>query len=85
MRKDFPQKLGLATVVIVAIFSVYFFAMENLAWAFGVLLALVIVDAIVHAALPRITVCYRCKAEVRGVKPNPAHAGFDLATAEKYR
>jgi len=31
-----------------------------------------------------VTVCYRCRAEYRGNAYNPGHAGFDLATSEKY-
>jgi predicted RNA-binding Zn-ribbon protein involved in translation (DUF1610 family) len=85
VRKDFPQKVGLITVLIVAGASCYLFAKGQLLWALGILLVMVIIDFLIYLLVPRLTVCYRCRAEFRGVRINPEHHGFDLATAEKYR
>lgn len=85
VRKDFPQRLGLGLVVVVALGSFYFFGRGELGWALGILVGLVVVDLIIYRLVPTITVCYRCKAEFRDMAINPAHKGFDLATAEKYR
>ncbi|GMV96198.1 MAG: hypothetical protein AMXMBFR83_05660 [Phycisphaerae bacterium] len=85
VRKDFPQKLGLLLVVLVAGTSLYLFGTGRLEWALGVLAGLVVIDVAIYRLVPAITVCYRCRAEFRGVAINPEHAGFDLATAEKHR
>lgn len=85
VRKDFPQKLGLALVVIAGLASVVLFAMDRLLASMGVLIAVLIVDAAIYGFVPRLTACYRCRAEIRDHPLNPGHAGFDLATAEKYR
>ena len=85
LRKDFPRRLGLAVVVVVAGLSFYLFGCGQLGWALGVLIALVVLDVLIYRLVPTITVCYRCQAEFRGLPPNPAHTAFDLATAEKHR
>ncbi len=85
VRKDFPQRAGLALVVLVAVVSFWLFARGELLWALGVLLAVVLLDLVVYLVVPRITVCYRCRTEICGAETNPDHRGFDLATAEKYR
>src|SRR5258705_535087 len=50
-----------------------------------ILVGMVVVDVILAMVVGRVTVCYRCRREFPGVGINPAHGGFDLATAEKYR
>jgi hypothetical protein len=50
-----------------------------------VLIIAALIDAALYWLVPKITVCYRCRAEFRDVPVNPAHEGFDLATGEKYR
>ena len=85
IRKDFPQKLGLTLVVIAAATFLMLAAWRHTFWVGAlVLVGAAIVDAVLYALVPRITVCYRCRAEFRG-PINPDHAGFDLATGEKYR
>lgn len=85
LRKDFPQKLGLSIVIASALVSVILFARGWLLWSLGILLGVVLVDLIIYAIVPKITVCYRCRSTFRDVSLNPDHHGFDLATAEKYR
>lgn len=86
IRKDFPQKLGLAIVVIAAVAFLVLAASRQRFWLGAiVLLAAVVVDAVMYFFVPRITVCYRCRAEFRDRPINPAHEGFELAVAEKYR
>ncbi|MCG3127812.1 MAG: hypothetical protein CHACPFDD_02684 [Phycisphaerae bacterium] len=83
VRKDFPQGVGLGVVALAAVLSFWFLESHCfLAWGF--LLAAVAVDLLLYRLVSFVTVCYRCRAEIRGVARNTAHAAFDLATAEKY-
>jgi hypothetical protein len=84
IRKDFPQKLGLILVILFGTVASVFYYFENIPATFGTLGSLVIVDAAIYFFVSRVTVCYRCRAEYRGVAYNPEHQGFDLATSEKY-
>jgi hypothetical protein len=86
IRKDFPQKLGLGVVVVA---GVAFLALAARPATFyvgvWVLLASVLVDGVLFFFVPKVTVCYRCRAEFRRRPLNPAHGPFELAVAEKYR
>ena len=84
VRKDFPQKLGLMLVLLFGVVASVFYYFENIPATFGTLASLVVVDAAIYFFVGRVTVCYRCRAEYRGVVYNPGHHGFDLATSEKY-
>ena len=86
VRKDFPQKLGLAIVVVAGVaFLVLAASRERFYLGVIVLLASVVLDLVLYAIVPRITVCYRCRAEFRDVPINPEHEGYELAIGEKYR
>lgn len=86
VRKDFPQKLGIA---IVAAAGVAFLVLAARPATFyigvWVLAAAAALDALLFVFVPKVTVCYRCRAEFRGAPPNPSHGAFELAVAEKYR
>jgi hypothetical protein len=84
LRKDFPPLIGLSIVVVAGMLSIWFLR-QNTAIAYAILLAAAVIDAVLYVLFPRVTVCYRCRAEFRGVPVSDAHAGFDLATQEKYR
>jgi hypothetical protein len=86
IRKDFPQKVGLA-IVIVAALSFLALAANPRTFYIGVwvLVAAAVVDAVVYLFVGKVTVCYRCRGEFRDVPLNPAHEAFELAVAEKYR
>src|SRR5689334_3904491 len=86
VRKDFPQKLGMAIVVVAgAAFVVLAASRSRLYLGAIVLLIAVIVDAGMYFLVGKVTVCYRCRAEFRDVPLNPRHEAFELAIAEKYR
>ena len=86
IRKDFPQKVGLA---IVALAAIAFLVLA--AWRASVYLGVMVlllatgIDAVLYFVVPKITVCYRCRAEFRDVPINPKHEGFELSIGEKYR
>jgi hypothetical protein len=86
IRKDFPQKLGLAIVVVAGVaFLVLASSRERFYLGALVLLAAAAVDFALYAFVPKITVCYRCRAEFRDVPLNPEHGGYELSIGEKYR
>lgn len=84
LRKDFPQIIGLSIVVVAAALSIWTLR-SNAVLAYGILAAAAVIDALLYLLFPKITVCYRCRAEFRGVPLNETHGAFDLATHEKYR
>ena len=86
IRKDFPQKIGLAIVVFAGV-TFLALAIRPRTFYLGVwvLVGAVILDGLLYLFVPRVTVCYRCRKEFRGVPINPTHQGFELAVAEKYR
>ena len=86
IRKDFPQKLGLSIVIVAAV-AFLWLASSRQRFYLGamVLLAAALLDAVLYWFVPRITVCYRCRAEFRDVPINPDHEGYELAVGEKYR
>ena len=83
IRKDFPQRLGVAVVVVFGLAAIYYFTVSVLI-AWSILAAAVLVDLVIYAFLGKVTTCYVCRAEYRKCPLNPAHEGFDLATSEKY-
>ena len=86
VRKDFPQKVGLTLVVVAAVAFVVLAASRTSFWLGAVLLVVVTaIDAVIYLFVPKVTVCYRCRAEFRDAPLNPEHEGFELAVAEKYR
>jgi hypothetical protein len=86
IRKDFPQKLGLAIVIVAAIaFLVLAASRQKFYLGVIVLVVAVLIDAVLYWFVPRITVCYKCRSEFRDVPINPQHEGFELAVGEKYR
>ena len=84
IRKDFPQRLGLALVIIFGLVASVFFYYKDIMASFGAMAALVVIDAAIYLFVGRVTVCYRCRAEYRDMVYNPGQHGFDLATSEKY-
>jgi hypothetical protein len=86
VRKDFPQKMGLAIVVVAAGAFLVLAAWRTTFWIGAlVLVGAVVVDLALYLFVPKITVCYRCREDFRGVPVNPEHGGYDLAVGEKYR
>ena len=77
VQRDFNQKAGLAVVAVGAVlapFTPYYSS----------LMVAALIDAVLYALLPEITVCYRCHAHFRGFARNPRHRAFDLHLAEQY-
>lgn len=85
VRKDFPQRLGVALVALGIVGSSIAWYHANLTWTFGILFATALVDVVLYALVGDALMCYRCDALYRGVEEIEAHGQFDLETHEKYR
>ena len=86
VRKDFPQRLGMAIVVVAGLAFVALAASRSRFYLGAIVLSVaVIIDAAMYFLVGKVTVCYRCRAEFRDVPLNPRHGAFELAIAEKYR
>ena len=86
IRKDFPQKTGLLVIVVAGLAFLVFAARRGTFYlGVWVLVSAAAVDALLYFLVPKVTVCYRCRAEFRGLPLNPGHGAFELAVAEKYR
>ena len=83
VRKDFPQWLGLAIVAAFGLVAIYFFQV-SLVKAWITLTVGALLDLVIYLTVGKVTACYACRAEYRKCNINPAHEGFDLATAEKF-
>lgn len=85
IRKDFPQRLGVAIVVAG-------FAISCITWyyyltylTFGVLLATALIDVLLYVVMGEAVQCYRCKAHYRDVPHLEEHDSFNLETHERHR
>src|SRR5687767_6011456 len=78
VRKAFPQKLGLAVVVVAGV-AFLVLAANPRTFRFGVyvLLGATLLDAVLYFVVGKTTVCYRCRGEFSGVPVNPEHEAFD--------
>ncbi|HUY92460.1 MAG TPA: hypothetical protein VMV10_27200 [Pirellulales bacterium] len=85
VRKDFPQRVGVAIVVTG-------FAISCVTWnfyltklTFAVLFATAIIDFVLFAIVGESLTCYRCGAQYRGLEGLKNRQGFDLEIHERYR
>jgi hypothetical protein len=84
-RKDFPQRLGVALVVIGFIGSSIAWANYHVLWSFAILFGTALVDLALYLVMGESLTCYRCHAQYRGFDDIEIHGGFDLATHERHR
>lgn len=85
VRKDFPQRIGVALVGIGIIGSSIAWYYANLPWTFGILFATALADVLLYSLVGDALMCYRCDAQYRGVAQMESHGHFDLETHEKFR
>ena len=84
-QKDFPQKLGLAMVILGAVLSTIAFSLYLPLTALGVLLGFALVDLLLFTFMKDVLVCYACHARYRDADLRDDHPRFNLETAERYR
>lgn len=86
-RKDFPQAVGLAIVIVQFAISTVFWYYERPLATYAILLASALIDWALYPRVPDVTICYRCSCQVRGDGSNPddRYRPFDLGIGERYR
>lgn len=95
VRKDFPQRLGVAIVVAGLAASCVAWANRELVATFGILFGTALIDVVLFLFMPNCLSCYRCGARYSGdgvaSQLGGSHASgnqfgaFDLETHEKHR
>lgn len=85
VRKDFPQRLGVAIVVIGFALSCVSWGFYHIYLTFGILFATALVDVVLYVLVGESLSCYRCHAQYRGVEHMQDHGAFELETHERYR
>jgi hypothetical protein len=85
VRKDFPQRLGVALVAIGIVGSSIAWGYGQMYLTFGILFATALADVLLYTFVGEQLMCYRCQAEYRGVADMESHKAFDLETHERYR
>ena len=84
-RKDFPQKLGVALVVLGFAASCITWAHYQVFRTFAILFLTAFIDLVLYVVMGESLTCYRCSAQYRGSADIERHGGFDLETHERYR
>ena len=85
LRKDFPQRLGVAIVTVGIVGSSVTWAYTMVFWTFAILLATALADLILYLIVGNALMCYRCHSQYRGVEGMQQHGAFELETHERYR
>jgi len=85
VRKDFPQRLGIAIVVAGFAASCVAWGMRELVWTFAILFTTAALDVALYLFMPECLTCYRCAARYRGPGVTERHGPFDLETHERHR
>jgi len=85
VRKDFPQRLGVALVTSGLVASCVAWAYSQLYLTFAILFATALVDVVLYLVVPNALMCYRCGAMYRGAAEIDAHGSFNLETHERHR
>jgi hypothetical protein len=84
-RKDFPQRLGVALVVLGFVGSSIAWFNYQVLLTFAILFVTALVDLVLYIVMGESLTCYRCHAQYRGFEEIEHHGGFDLETHERYR
>jgi DNA-directed RNA polymerase subunit RPC12/RpoP len=85
VRKDFPQRLGVAIVVVGIVLSTITWYYHLIYLTYGIFFATALLDFVLWLVMGNVLQCYRCQAQYRGVAGLDQHGGFDLETHEKHR
>ena len=84
-RKDFPQRVGVAIVIVGLLASCIAWGMRELVLTFAILFSTALLDVFLYFVMPECLTCYRCGSRYTGKKVVDSFGGFDLETHEKHR
>ena len=84
-RKDFPQGIGMAILLLACVLSTLTYLWYEKWWTWFFLLGSAAVDGILYLLVGDVIVCYRCQAHHRGFTATDAHRPFDISIGERYR
>jgi len=85
VRKDFPQRVGVLLVAIGIIGSSIAWYYSSPVWTFIILGGSALLDMALYSMVGNCLMCYRCKAEYRGLTGLTEYEPFNLETHEKHR
>ena len=85
VRKDFPQRVGVAIVGLGLAASCVAWYYHMILTTFGILLASALLDVGLYVLTGDLLECYRCHAQYRGVANLTSGDPFDLEIHEKHR
>ena len=85
VRKNFPQRLGVAIVVVGLAMSCVAWAYRDLFLTFAILFSTALLDVVLFFVVPDCLTCYRCGARYTGIDEMSHFGNFNLETHEKYR
>ena len=73
VRKDFPQRLGVALVGVGILGSSIAWYHMQIYWTFGILFATALADVLLWFVVGEALMCYRCDALYRGAEEMDLH------------
>ena len=85
LRKDFPQQLGAAIVIVGLGLSCIPWYFQWWYVTYAILFGTATLDLVLYFTMGDMVECYRCHAQYRGVAEIEKHPKFELETFEKYR
>jgi hypothetical protein len=85
VRKDFPQRLGVAIVIVGIVGSSIAWGYTWIVATFAILFATALVDVVLYLVVPDALMCYRCGAQYRMAPGMSRHGAFNLETHERHR
>jgi hypothetical protein len=84
-RKNFPQRVGVAIVVVGFALSFVTWGYRWVLPTFAILFATAAIDLILYFFMGNVLECYRCQARYAGGENLDDHGPFDLEVHERYR
>lgn len=85
IRKDFPQRLGVAIVVVGFVISSVTWYFHMFIATFAILMLTALIDVLLYMLMGDVLECYRCHAQFRGATDAQGFSSFDLEIHEKHR
>lgn len=85
VRKDFPQRLGVAIVVVGFVVSSICWGYHMVLASYAVLFLTALIDVVLYLTMGNVLECYRCHAQYRGLPGFERYEQFDLEAYERHR